>query len=54
MFSHYSKNEDIFKEEVVKFEIWKQTSKDDLHEFMNKEMKIKKMSEDKGNSRLLK
>ena len=42
MYQHCKDNNDIFKEELVKMELWKIGAKEDFGEFLNKDIKIKK------------
>lgn len=54
MFNHFRDENNIMKEDIVKFSIWKQKSKDDLQKLLNKDTKIKKNEEEKAMFRFFK
>jgi hypothetical protein len=44
-FYHFRETNNIYNEQVVKFQIWKTMAKEDLNEILNKELKIKKVED---------
>lgn len=53
MFIHF-RDEKISDEEVMKLELWKQASKDDISNLLSKDQKLKVTDEKKGVFRFLK
>lgn len=41
MFMHFREEKDIFNEELVKMEIWKKASKEDINQLLSKDFKMK-------------